>query len=96
MTIHLHIDRMVVDGLGVSTIDGASLQRSVSVELGRLLSAGNWSSLGRNESLAVLRGESFAHHAGDTPRQLGRGIAGAVHGSLQQVGQSGQLRRERS
>lgn len=100
MKVHLHIDRLVVDGLGLSTMEGAPLERAISTELGRLLSGQDSSGQGwirqmRSESLAMLRGDGFAHHAGDSPQQLGSRIAGAVHGSMQRVGNGSQPRKGR-
>ncbi len=86
MRVHLHIDRLILDGLPVSAAQGASLQAALSIELGRLLTAEPWSGSLHNEAVPHLRGGPFAPSHNDSPRQLGNKIAQAVHGGVRRAG----------
>lgn len=83
MKVHLHIERLIVDGLPISTAQGALLKAALSSELARLFETQHWNEQLKSESLPQLRGDSFAHRAEDSPRQLGNKIAAAIHGSVQ-------------
>lgn len=85
MKVHLHIDRVVVDGLGVLSVDGLALRRVLQMQLAELMREQSWNSKMANETVEAIRGEGFVHNPGDSPRQLGRGIAQAVHGSIQRI-----------
>lgn len=85
MKVYVHIDRVVVDGLGVLPIEGAPLRRAIEAQLGELMRGQRWSDGMANESVEAIRGEGFVHNRGDSPRQLGRGIAKAVHGSIHRI-----------
>ncbi|PVZ08196.1 hypothetical protein [Actinomycetospora cinnamomea] len=40
MTVHVHIERLVLDGLGVEAASGARVRDAVSAEIARLVVAG--------------------------------------------------------
>ncbi len=82
MNIHLHIERLILDGLPVETRDGGIVRSAVEVELTRLLSAG-----GLAKSLAT--GGAFASLPANTmqasdarPQPLGQQIARAVYSGI--------------
>ena len=86
MKVHLHIDRLIVEGLPISSTQGASLKAALSAELGRLLMTQDWSGPLQSESVAYLRGDAFSAAPGDSPRRLGSKIANAVHGGVRRAG----------
>lgn len=86
MKIHLHIDRLIVEGLHISSTHGGPLKAALSAELSRLLATQEWSSSLRSESVAYLRGNTFSAAPSDSPRQLGNKIAKAVHGGVRRAG----------
>lgn len=85
MKVYVHIDRVVVDGLGMLPVEGASLRRAIEAQLGELMRGQSWSGRMASESVEAIRGQGFVHNRSDSPRQLGRGIAKAVHGSLHRI-----------
>ena len=81
MTVNIHIDQLIVDGLALSEAEQAQLGRSLAAELTTLLSeqpvarwARDWSSLA-NRPLVLTLGSP-------EPAALGRQVACAVHTGL--------------
>jgi hypothetical protein len=83
MTVHLHIERLVLDGLPLEAADGPAVQAAVEAELTRLLSEeGVGPGLQRGGALASLRGTDVELPSAPDPGTVGREIGGAVHRSL--------------
>lgn len=84
MNIHLHIERVVLDGLPVSSAQARSLKASISAELGRLLQAAPLSSP-RSEAVPYVRGADLTLGRGDSPSRLGASIAAAVDNGVRRT-----------
>lgn len=86
MKIHLHIERMIVDGLPLTARDGALLRAALEAELTRLLAQPQPGGA-RPTSAAVPRaradGISVARQA--RPAEIGQQIARSVHGAIGRV-----------
>lgn len=81
--IHLHIERLVLDGLPLERSQGPQVQTAVEAELGRLLAehglAAGLQAGGASPSVAV----AGIHLApGSSPAHLGRQIAQSVFGGI--------------
>jgi len=84
MSIHLHIERLVLDGLPLEAAQGPAVQAAVEAELTRLLAdRGLTPGLRFGGAVAMARGSDIRIADGDTPARLGEKIAGAVHGGVQ-------------
>jgi hypothetical protein len=83
--IHLHIERLVLDGLPIATSERPLFQAAMEAELTQLLQN---AALVKQlpTSTAFLRAPAI--HAGKNthPRMLGRAIAHAVNSGLEQSG----------
>ena len=83
MNIHLHIERLVLDGLPITSHQGVHVQRAVETELARLLTEGGvGSELAAGGALPSLRAGNIRLTNGATPAQLGRQIGQAVYGGF--------------
>ncbi|MDR3415532.1 MAG: hypothetical protein P4L83_05025 [Nevskia sp.] len=83
MKIDLHIERLVVDGLELSSAEARRLRRSVERELARLLTDGGLAqSLARGAAVPRLQAPAIALPPRATPEATGGRIAAAVHSSL--------------
>jgi hypothetical protein len=80
MTIRVHIERLVLEGLPISRNDGPAVQAAVEGELARLL-AGNTPSLSGGATPRVSA-PAVALGGNDSPAQVGRQIARSVYGGL--------------
>ena len=87
MNIELHIERLVLEGLPISSSQGALVQAAVEAELGRLLAqpggAFSWAVSG---AVPSVPGGTLTLVPGSTPANLGRQIGQAVYASLGQGG----------
>ena len=83
MKIHLHIERIVVDGLPLTARDGALVRAALEAELTRLLAQPQPGGA-RRASTAVPRvradGIRVAREA--RPAEIGQQIARSVHGAI--------------
>ncbi len=81
MNIHLHIDRLVLDGLDVPFGSRDVLRAAVEQELTHLISAGG---LARSIAGGVALPSAGAPPivATGAPAHLGRAIAGSVYGAV--------------
>ena len=80
MNIELHIERLILDGLGVETKDRAAVQAAVVDELTGLLAGGGLrSELLSSGSARSIPGGDVHSTAGMTADHLGSAIAKAVH-----------------
>ena len=83
--IHLHIERLVLDGVPVN--GAQALQGAVEAELGRLLAAsGLAASLAAGAAVPSLRVGDIRLAAGQGVDVLGGQIAGAVFGGIGGLG----------
>jgi hypothetical protein len=81
--IQLHIERLVLDGLAISRLQGPLVQAAVERELTRLLTTGGLAHEFRaGGAVPVLCGGNLRIESGTHPREAGKQIAGAVHRSI--------------
>ena len=82
MTIRVHIDRLILDGLPPGPLDTGQLSEAVSSELGRLLGeTGLQPGFAAGGSFSTVRGADIPHPESG-PGQLGIQIAAAISGGL--------------
>ena len=81
MTIHVHVDRLVLDGLDLGARDAEALRDALGAELRRLLDERPPAGLTAG-AVRSLRAPSVALDAGASAGAIGSQVAGAVHGSL--------------
>lgn len=83
MNIHLHIDRLILDGISLDSHQRPLLQQALQVELARLLANGNLNPDFAN-GIAIHRltvpGIQLAENL--QPTQLGQQIARALYGGI--------------
>ena len=83
MTIRLHIERLVLDGLPLEAAHGPAVQAAVEAELRRLLAEGGLApDLRQGGALAYARGADLHLSPTPVPDALGRQIGTAIHQSL--------------
>ena len=84
MTIDIHIERLVLDGVSLTHADRALLRASVQAQLAERLSAQgiDLDTLQACDRAASLRAPGVQVAADPTPRSWGSSIAHAVHGAL--------------
>ena len=83
MKIHLHIDRLILEGLPVNSRQGPQIGSAIQEELTRLLEAHGLSGgLRRGISVPRMRVGTLQVSAESQPGKLGTGIARAVHEGL--------------
>jgi hypothetical protein len=80
MRINVHIERLVLDGLPVTSLEGPRVRAAVEKELARLLADGGLSQEIRG-GIAVpsVRGGAMQIGGEREPAKLGHSIARAVH-----------------
>jgi hypothetical protein len=83
MTVHLHIDRLVLDGLPVPAHAGGAVSIAVEAELTRLIEAGGLH-LPDGISVPRLAAPGVTVDPKTTPGVLGTRIAGALFSGLSQ------------
>jgi hypothetical protein len=83
MSINVHIERLILDGLPLTRNQGTLVQAAVEAELAQLLRAGGlapaWRSGG---AVPSVRAEAIQLAGESGPAHLGQQIARAVHGGL--------------
>lgn len=82
MDIDVHIDRLVLDGMGLDARTAALVAAAVEAELASRLAAGSFDTAMGPAAVPVLRPAPVQVPGGASPQALGRGIAGAVLGGL--------------
>jgi hypothetical protein len=83
MAIHVHIERLILDGIAVSAGQRPQLQAAVEAELGRLLAAGGLGSgLAQGSATAAVAGGSIQLTHSNEPGTLGQQIAQAAYGAI--------------
>ena len=80
MNVNVHIERLILDGLPVSSLQGAAVREALERELARVLAhsdlPGQWGTGGAVPHLPV---QQFSLAPGDRPNAIGRHIAGSLH-----------------
>jgi len=80
MKVHLHIDRLVLDGIAVERTHAGKVRATVEHELTRLLKSGGFSpQLSTGGAIPRLRGGNIKLRKGASPAGVGAKIARAVH-----------------
>ena len=80
MNINVHIERLVLDGLPVTSSQGSLVQAAVEAELARLLTAEGLSAdCLAGGAMPSLRAGGIHLMKDSNPTQLGQQIARAVH-----------------
>jgi hypothetical protein len=80
MSVRIHIERLVLDGLPLSPADGPRLRAAVAAELARLVAAGGLSpAVLASARLRGVAGGPLRVAEGGTAGELGTGIARAVY-----------------
>lgn len=82
MKLHIHIERLVLDGLPLTGSQGAQLQEALQRELASALATGGLShELRRGGAVQRLRAAD-PKLRDNSPGELGRQIARSVHGVI--------------
>ena len=85
MSIHLHIERLILEGLPVDAHQGRYLRAALETELTRLLATGGLShGLAEGGAIAEVRAGTMQMNPGATPTVVGADIAKALHKGLGQ------------
>jgi len=83
MNVNVYIERLILEGVEVSSLDRPALQAAVESELTRLLVEGGLHpDLTAGGARASMRGGAFQPPAGGKPDHLGQQIARAVYGGI--------------
>lgn len=81
--LNLHIDRLVIDGLALSSHANAQLQQVIASELAALLQTGGWlPDATTNLHVARLAGADWQLPERNDPASLGHSIADAIYQSI--------------
>jgi hypothetical protein len=92
MNVNLHIERLVLDGLSVTSRGGAELQVALELELARLLAEKpgmNW----RSNNLPQLSLVTTALPHDVNPGKWGREVARTLHNGLSKAGATNSILR---
>lgn len=80
MTVRIHIERLVLDGLPLTSAQGPAVQAAMEAELGRLIQSRG---IGEQSGGAVPRVTAPAVRLGrETPTRTGERIAASVYRGL--------------
>lgn len=83
MSIKLHIDRLVLDGIDLGPAQRPHLQAAVAAELGRLLAEGGiGADLAAGGMVPSVKANGFEMSGEGGPARLGRQIARSVYGGI--------------
>ena len=82
MDLRVHIDRLVVDGMGIEPGSGPALGGAVQAELTRLLAGALPAMLRAGATVPVLRAQAQPAGPDGRPVGLGAQVARAVYRSL--------------
>jgi hypothetical protein len=86
MKIEIHIARLVLDGLPVTSAQGDRVRRAMERELGRLFQNGAISSCpAGGEAVPELPAPRFRFGRRDSPSAIGKQIATSVHAGLSRM-----------
>jgi hypothetical protein len=82
-TIELHIERMVLHGLGLNQRQARQVQTAIETELSHLLTTdARWPARETGGAVPTLHGGTIGWQAVNGPATLGQQAAGAVYRSL--------------
>jgi hypothetical protein len=85
MSIRIHIERLVLDGVPVAAGDGPLVRAAVQTELARLVAEGGLApEVLAGGALEARAGGPMQMREGSAPGELGQGIARAVYGGIGQ------------
>lgn len=83
MNIRLHIDRLILDGLLVNSVQSPQVKAAVEAELTRLLTAdGLGNEISRGGAVPRVSANAFHLSQQDSPTRVGRQIAQSVYGGI--------------
>lgn len=83
MSVHLHIERLVLEGIDLGPTERPLLQAALEAELGRLLAQGGLGAdLAGGGAVPSVRATGFEMGGDKDPTRLGQQIAGAVYGGI--------------
>jgi len=83
MNIHLHIERLVLDGLPITGQQAPLVQAAIEAEMTRLLTTqGLAANLQAGGALPTIRADALQFAPGSSPTHLGAQIAQAVYGGI--------------
>lgn len=83
MTVHLRIDRLIIDGLPLGPGDAARVQAAVETALAQAIAEGGLTSrLAAGGALAALPVATIRLSAPAAADELGNGVASALHRGL--------------
>ncbi len=92
--IHLHIERLVLDGLPIEHGQGPHVKAAVEAELTRLLTEnGLAAELQSGGALPRLNANAIQLPPGGSPAQIGQQIAQSVYGGIGNTPRGGAVRR---
>ena len=84
--IHLHIERLILDGLPLEHGQGPLVQAAVEAELSRLLTENGLApGLQTGGAVPGVQARGIQLSPGHSPARLGRQIAGSVYGGIGNV-----------
>ncbi len=84
MNIHLHIEKIVMDGLSLGPLDHHQVKAAVEAELGALLvSQGLGEKLQNSGEISYMSGNRIEQQASQSPRTFGQHIAQSIYGGFQ-------------
>jgi len=83
MNIRLHIERLILDGLPVNSVQSPQVKAAVEAELTRLLTAdGLGNEISGGGAVPRVPANAFHLTQHDSPTRVGRLIAQSVYGSI--------------
>lgn len=82
MKIHLHIERLILEGLPMERLQGGIVQGAVVDELSSLLASGGLSPELRGGAVPAVNGGNIALERHVKPAHVGKEIARAVYGGI--------------
>lgn len=84
--IHLHIERLILDGLPLERAQGPHVQAAVEAELARLLAEnGLGSTVAAGGAVPRVNANGIQLSPGSSPAQMGTQIAQSVYSSIGDV-----------
>jgi hypothetical protein len=84
MSVHIHVERLVLEGLALGPHEGRAVSRAIRQELARLVDA-HGLELSDGFAAASAQGGSVFFDGDVTPQAAGRRIAAALFGALESV-----------
>jgi hypothetical protein len=80
--VHLHIDRLILDGISLDRLGQETLQSAIESELSRLLSNESLGGLENLGSVDRLRTDTISWTSNQSPEVLGEQIGQSVFGRI--------------